>query len=74
VIVKEPNPLNKIKITVFTVAGELIYRFPQQYAEGIYQQTWDGRNEAGKEAASGIYLLKVDVGGQSQIVKAAKVK
>jgi len=74
VIVEEPNSSDKIKITVFTVAGEFVYRFSERYTEEIYQQTWDGRNEKGEEVAGGIYLLKIDIGGQSQIRKVAKIK
>jgi len=74
VIVEEANPLSSVKLAVFSVAGELICRFPERRVEDIYQQTWDGRNERGEEAGSGIYLLKIDIDGQSQIVKVAKVK
>jgi len=74
VIVEEVNPLSSVKLAVFSVAGELICRFPERRVEDIYQQTWDGRNERGEEAGSGIYLLKINIDGQSQIVKVAKVK
>ncbi len=74
VIVEEPDPLSRIRIAVFTVAGELVYRFPENDAGEIWQQTWDGRNERGEEVASGIYLLKVDVDDRSRIVKVARAK
>lgn len=74
VIVEEQNPLNRVKITVFTAAGELVYRFPERDAETTYQETWDGTNESGEEVASGVYLLHVDIGGRSEIHKVAKVK
>lgn len=74
VIAKKTDTASKIKVSVFNVAGELVYRFPQNDNEEIYEQTWDGRNEKGEEVASGIYLLKVDINDQSQIVKVAKVK
>ncbi len=72
--VKESDVPQKIKISVFTVAGELVYRFPENDGQESYQQTWDGSNEKGREVGSGIYLLKIDIDGQSQIVKVAKVK
>ena len=74
VIVEEPKTSSKIKVSVFTVAGELVYRFTEKDGQEIYQQTWDGKNEQGREVGSGIYLLKVDIGHQSQIVKVVKVK
>ncbi len=73
VVEESPTP-RQVKIAVFTAAGELVYRFPEDYGEDIYQYVWDGRNENGEEVASGIYLLKIDVDGNSQIKKVAKVK
>jgi hypothetical protein len=74
VIVEEEDALSQVKVSVFTTAGELVYRFPERQANGIYQQSWDGRNESGEEVASGVYLLHVDVGGRSEIYKVVKVK
>jgi hypothetical protein len=74
VIVEEGDPLSRVKVSVFTTAGELVYRFPERQANGIYQQSWDGRNESGEEVASGVYLLHVDVDGRSEIYKVARVK
>jgi flagellar hook assembly protein FlgD len=81
VIVEKPNVASKIKVSVFTVAGELVYRLPEKSdfrstgdGKEIYEQTWDGKNEKGNEVASGIYLLKVDIDDKSKIVKVAKIK
>ncbi|UCB52926.1 MAG: S8 family peptidase [Candidatus Zixiibacteriota bacterium] len=74
VIIEAGGSLTRVKIEVFTAAGESVYRFPEKQTEGIYQQAWDGRNENGEEIASGVYLLHVDIGGRSEIHKVAKVK
>jgi serine protease AprX len=81
VIVEKPNVSRKIKVSVFTVAGELVDRLPEKSdfrstgdGKEIYEQTWEGKNEKGEEVASGIYLLKIDIDDKSQIVKVAKVK
>jgi hypothetical protein len=74
VIVEELNPLSKVKIAVFTAAGELVYRFPERVAEHTYQEIWVGRNVNGEEVANGVYLLHVEIGGRSEIYKVAKVK
>jgi subtilisin family serine protease len=74
VIVEEPDPLSRIRMAVFTVAGELVYRFPENQIKETWQQTWDGRNEKGQEVANGIYLLQVEIGDQSKIVKVAKTR
>jgi serine protease AprX len=73
VVEESPTP-RQVKIAVFTAAGELVCRFPEDYGEDIYQYVWDGKNENGEEVASGIYLLRIDVGSNSQIKKVAKVK
>lgn len=81
VIVKTVDVADKVKISVFTVAGELVYQFPEKSGfdsggngNGIYESIWCGRNEDGEETGSGIYLLKIDAGGKSRIVKVAKIK
>jgi serine protease AprX len=73
VLVNSPDVSRRIKISVFTVAGELLCTFPEEYTES-YQHIWNGTNEKGEKVASGIYLLKVDIGDQSKMVKVAKVK
>jgi len=73
VVLDELSSEEKIKISVFTVAGELVYRFPERFEGEIYQVTWDGKNEKGEDLASGLYLLKVDIGDHSEIMKVAKV-
>jgi flagellar hook assembly protein FlgD len=73
VFVDKSNVKDKIKISIFTVAGELIYQFPEENGGEVFQQTWDGSNEDGKRVSGGIYLLKVDINGHSEIVKVAKI-
>jgi hypothetical protein len=74
VFVDKSNAKDKINISIFTVAGELVYQFPQEDGEKVFEKTWDGRNEKGRGVSSGIYLLKVDINDHSEIVKVAKTK
>jgi serine protease AprX len=81
IVIEKSDALSHVKINVFTVAGELVYKFPDksyfissENGKAIYEDTWDGRNEKGEEVGSGIYLLKIDMDNKSQIVKVAKVK
>ncbi|MFH1337143.1 MAG: S8 family peptidase [Candidatus Zixiibacteriota bacterium] len=81
VIVENSDATSQVRIHVFTVAGELVYKFPDKSdfisgdnGKAIYENTWDGRNENGEEVGSGIYLLKIDMNNKSRIVKVAKVK
>ena len=81
VIVKTAEVTDEVKISVFTVAGELVYEFTgksgvQIGSNGgqIYERVWDGRNEKGEEVGSGIYILKIDLDRESRIFKVAKIK
>jgi serine protease AprX len=74
VLVDKSDANDKINVSVFTVAGELVYQFPKQDEEKVFERTWDGRNDKGRNVSSGIYLLKVDINGHSEIVKIAKTK
>jgi serine protease AprX len=74
VFVDKSDANDKISVSIFTVSGELVYQFPEEEGEKGFQKTWDGRNENGRSVSSGIYLLKVDINGHSEIVKIAKIK
>jgi len=74
VFVDKSNAKDKINISIFTVAGELVYQFPEEDGGEIFRETWDGRNEKGRRVSSGIYLLRVDINDHSEIVKIAKTK
>lgn len=74
VFVDKSNANDKINVSIFTVAGELVYQFSEEDGEKVFERTWDGRNEKGRNVSSGIYLLKVDINDHSEIVKIAKTK
>jgi hypothetical protein len=74
VFVDKSNANDKINVSIFTVAGELVYQFPEEDGEKVFEKTWDGKNEKGRNVSSGIYLLKVDINDHSEIVKIAKTK
>jgi hypothetical protein len=74
VFVDKSDAKDKINISIFTAAGELVYQFPEEYGGNVCQKTWDGKNEKGRNVSSGIYLLKVDINDHSEIVKIAKTK
>ncbi|MCI0554831.1 MAG: T9SS type A sorting domain-containing protein [Anaerolineae bacterium] len=71
-----PNPFNpdtriryelpsteKVKIAVYNVNGQLIrILFEGLQSAGRYVALWDGKNENGYQAASGIYLVRMEVG------------
>ena len=71
-----PNPFNpetqidytlsvseKVRIQIYNITGQLIRTFDQGYQPaGSYSLRWDGRNENGDPAASGVYLYRIEAG------------
>jgi len=51
------NLTQSVKIQIYTVTGELVWDCSTQSSSGKIQ--WDGRNNAGREAASGGYLAVI---------------
>jgi len=50
-------------LEVRTITGGLVRRlFEQAAAPGIYRAVWDGRDESGEPAASGVYFYELAVG------------
>jgi len=68
-----PNPFNptttiryqipqpgKVKIVIYNLAGQIVRTLLNtEQTAGSYEQTWDGRDNLGKEVASGIYLYNL---------------
>lgn len=71
-----PNPFNpstviafeipqseNVSLKVFNINGQLIRTLTNEnYSAGRYEKTWDGKNEIGKEASSGIYIYRLTAG------------
>ena len=71
-----PNPFNpeadiaytlsvseKVEVQVYNVSGQLIRTFDMGYQPaGSYSVRWDGHNENGDMAASGVYLYRIEAG------------
>jgi flagellar hook assembly protein FlgD len=68
-----PNPFNpsttieyqipaegNVEVRIFTINGQLIRTFKNVHtSSGSHSVTWDGNNEAGQSAASGLYIYQV---------------
>ncbi|MCP4800473.1 MAG: hypothetical protein GY893_11045 [bacterium] len=78
----EPNPFNpsteikfnvarpaEVNLTILNVAGEVVRRLvaSQTYGRGAHVVTWNGKNEMGIPAASGIYICNVEVDHQVEL-------
>ena len=73
-----PNPFNPtttigfslprtgpVKLQVFDVRGRLVRTLlDEARSAGTYEVKWDGRDEGGRRAASGVYLYRLDAVGQ----------
>jgi hypothetical protein len=56
------QPVDRVLIKIFTVAGRLIHKMEHsQIGAGFQQIFWDGRDRDGDRLANGVYLYKVIV-------------
>jgi hypothetical protein len=85
-----PNPFNpetKIRYTVdngkarpvvlrvYNVLGQTVKTLVDEpKARGIYEVTWDGRDESGDEVASGVYFYKLEAGDFVQTKKMVLIR
>lgn len=61
-------------IRIFTVAGEPVRKLEKTTAEGN-EKLWDGTNDGGRKAASGVYLYQVkSSGGQKRTGRVAIIR
>ena len=83
-----PNPFNpavvipldlatdaaQMSLTVYDVLGRRVQRVWQgPLGAGSHRFSWDGRDEAGKGVAAGVYLYRVEVDGQVEAKKMTKL-
>lgn len=55
----QPRP-GDVSLNIYDAAGRLVRRlFKAQAAAGSHYLTWDGRNERGESAPSGVYLIRL---------------
>ena len=83
-----PNPFNAetviryqlpapadVTIRVYSLSGQLVRTLVHARVEtGCHTVRWDGKDEAAKEAASGIYLYQVVAGGNHLTKKMLLIK
>ncbi|OQX88560.1 hypothetical protein B6D60_01995 [candidate division KSB1 bacterium 4484_87] len=78
-----PNPFNgttkisfklaqpsHVTLKIFNLSGQLIKVLTdEKYGSGSHQILWDGKNQAGEIAASGVYYYQITTGTGSQMKK-----
>jgi len=78
-----PNPFNAstiisyslrksgpVKLSIYNIRGEMVRQLVDlTQIPGPHRVTWDGKNEKGKEVASGLYFARLLAGAHSQTIK-----
>ena len=83
-----PNPFNpavvlpldlatdaeRVSLTVYDVLGRRVRQVWQgPLGAGSHRLIWDGRDEAGKDVAAGVYIYRVEIDGQVEAKKTTKL-
>jgi len=83
-----PNPFNpvtninfatgkagNVDVRVFNTRGELVRTIANQwYPQGEHTVSWDGRTQSGGHAPSGIYYIRANSDGHTDVIKAVMAK
>ena len=64
-----------MRLVVYNLMGQQVRVLADGWlAAGVHRVRWDGRTEAGAEAASGVYWVMLQAGGVVQTAKLALVR
>ncbi len=83
-----PNPFNSqtrvslalkneanVSIDVYDILGQKVRTLPAgNLSSGYHEFTWNGRSDNGQGVSSGAYLIRVNVGGTINVIKALYLK
>lgn len=63
-----PEPGGELRIRVFDFAGRLVAKpFVGKRAAGVWTTPWDARDTRGHGVAAGVYIIQLQMGGQSLV-------
>jgi flagellar hook assembly protein FlgD len=69
------NKPGNASVRVFNTRGELVRTIVNQwFPQGQHEVSWDGKTASGGRAPSGIYFIKTDSNGGSDMIKAVMAK
>ena len=55
-----------VELALYNIVGEKVTTLISGVRDGgVYRLVWDGRDEAGRALASGVYLYRLEAGGQT---------
>ncbi|MBN2565777.1 MAG: T9SS type A sorting domain-containing protein, partial [Candidatus Eisenbacteria bacterium] len=64
-----------VTIVLYDIRGRLIATLVDSHqASGVYDALWNGRDQAGRPVASGVYFARVSIGDWSETRKIAYVR
>lgn len=69
-----PAGARQVSLQVFDQRGRLVRDLATGAEAGWQEARWDGKDQGGSRAASGLYFARLTVDGQSQVQKMALVK
>ena len=83
-----PNPFNPstaikfqvpvasdVRLSVYNILGQRVRTLVNQRMEaGSFEATWDGLNEQGARAASGVYIYRFEAGSYTKVMKMIMMK
>jgi photosystem II stability/assembly factor-like uncharacterized protein len=65
----------KVRLVVYNVLGQAVRKLVVGKQEaGSYLSRWGGKDEAGRNASSGVYFYRLEASGQSQTRKMVKIQ
>ncbi len=61
---------SRVSLSVYNSLGQIVMELVNEYQEiGAKQVLWNGKDENGREAASGVYVYKLQIGQQTAVRK-----
>jgi len=70
-----PEDAGSVTLTVYNVSGRVVRRLVDEpLSAGPHSVVWNGRDDAGKNLASGIYFARLTAGGESLLKKMTLLK
>jgi len=72
---RAPRGTARANLTIYAVDGRVVARLVDRVQDpGRYKITWNGRDTGGAEVASGVYLVELQYGGESDTRKMTLLK
>lgn len=63
-----------VRLDVWDVRGRLVRNFlDSRVDEGLHRVTWDGRDRAGANVASGVYFVRLTFGGEATVRRILRI-